>query len=284
MEMQKQTLKDKITIVTGASRGIGKGIAEVLGENGATVFVTGRSTKEEETTENLPGTIEETARLVTDAGGKGIPVRCDHTHDHDVEELFRKIKEDYNRLDLLVNNVWGGYEYYDETFDAPFWEQPLYRWQGMFTAGLRAHFTASRLAASLMTTQKTGLIINISAGDEGKYLHSVMYDTAKAAIDRMAFGMAKELRKFNVAALSLYPGFTRTERVMEALEHAQDFDFNNTESPHYTGRAVAALATDSDIMNKSGKILTVGGLAKEYGFTDTDGRQPGAIKIPEYKE
>lgn len=275
-------LHGKTALVTGASRGVGRGIAEVLGQAGATVYVTGRSTARRPGIENLPGTVEETAELVTAAGGKGIPVICDHTNDNDVDHLFAQIRHGDNKIDLLVNNVWGGYELHDETFNAPFWDQTLDRWDGMFNAGLRAHFTASHFAAPLMIAKGSGLIINISAGDNGKFLHTTMYDTAKAAVDRLAFGMAQELKKFNIAALSLYPGWVKTERVMKALEGASEEELSAAHSPQYVGRAVAALAADKHIMRKSGKILTVGELAKAYQFTDIDGRYIPPYHIPDY--
>lgn len=276
-------LKNRVALVTGASRGIGKGIAKVLGQAGATVYVTGRTKKEAEQKEGLPGTIEDTAILVNKAGGTGIAVYCNHTNDGDVEKLFKRIRFNSRKLDLLVNNIWGGYENHDETFNSPFWEQPLRRWNGMFNAGVRAHFTASRLAARIMIRKKSGLIINISAGDQGKFLHSTMYDTAKNAMDRMALGMALELRKYNVAALAIHPGFTRTERVMKALESSKSFDINTTHSVEYVGRAVVALAADPAVMNKSGGVYAAGDLAHEYGFTDVDGRHVEAFHIPDFE-
>ena len=272
-------LQGKVALVSGASRGIGRGIALVLGRAGATVYVTGRS-RDERSTEDMPGSVDQTARDVTAQGGCGIAVPCDHTRDREVEKLFSRIKEEQRgRLDLLVNNVWGGYEQYDfERFTRPFWEQPLYHWQGMFEAGVRAHLTASRLAAPLMIARHSGLIINTVAWDRGLYLGNLFYDLAKAATVRMAWGMAEELREHDVAALALAPGFVRTERVMAA--HAlQPFPLDRTESPAYIGRAVAFLAADCDVMKKSGQILAVGDLAREYGFTDTDGRQPPAFRI-----
>ncbi len=273
-------LKDKIAVVTGASRGGGRGIALVLGEAGATVYVTGRSISGA-ATENLPGTVNETASAVTARGGIGIPVLCDHTVDADVEALFEQVRLEQGRLDVLVNNVWGGYERYEfGRFDAPFWEQPLRHWEGMFVAGVRAHFASSRLAAPLMLPQRNGLIVNTIAWDRDKYLGNLFYDVAKAAIKRMAYGMAIELRGYNIAALALAPGFMRTERVMaEYAKHP--FDLSRTESPEYIGRAVAFLAADPDVMQKSGKILTAGDLAREYGFTDIDGKQPPAFRIDE---
>jgi NAD(P)-dependent dehydrogenase (short-subunit alcohol dehydrogenase family) len=273
-------LEGKVAVVTGASRGVGRGIAIVLGEAGSTVYVTGRSQRSSRT-ENLPGSIDETAEAVTMRGGVGIAVRCDHTVDNDVLALFQRVQEEQCRLDLLVNNVWGGYEQYEfEGFTAPFWDQPLRHWQGMFEAGLRAHLVASRYAVPLMLTQPGGLIINTVAWDRGMYLGNLFYDVAKAAIVRMSYGMAEELRPHGVAALSLAPGFVRTERVMAA--HAQQpFPLDRTESPEYIGRAVAHLAGDEDVMQKSGKVMAVGDLAREYGFTDIDGKQPPAFRIDE---
>lgn len=266
-------LKNKVAIVTGASRGVGRGIALALGEAGETVYVTGRSVRGQPSTENLPGTIDETAEGVTARGGVGIPVRCDHTVDAEVEALFARVREEQGRLDLLVNNVWGGYEGLDlATFGAPFWEQPLQHWTRMFTVGVRSHIIASRLAAPLMLSLKRGLIINTTLWDRDNYLGNFFYDVAKAAVNRMTFGMARELRAHGIAVVALSPGFVRTERVM-AAHAAHPFDLGMTESPEYIGRAVAALAADPGVMEKSGKILTVGDLAREYGFSDIDGRQ-----------
>jgi NAD(P)-dependent dehydrogenase (short-subunit alcohol dehydrogenase family) len=276
-----QSLSGKIAIVTGASRGAGRGIALVLGEQGATVYVTGRSVVGERGTTDLPGTIDETAEQVTSRGGRGIAVRVDHTNDAEVAALFEQVIREQGRLDLLVNNAWGGYEGYDQAeFEAPFWEQPLRRWDGMFTAGVRAHLTASRLAAPAMIAQKGGLIVSTTFWDYGKYLGNLFYDIAKSANVRMAEGMARELQPFGVTALALTPGFMRTEGVMAHVERDPTFDFSQTESVEYIGRAVAALAADSDILGKSGQTLAVGDLAQEYGFTDIDGRTIPPFIIP----
>lgn len=279
------TLKGKVAVVTGASRGGGRGIALALGAAGATVYVTGRSTKNQATTDNLPGTIDETAEAVTLNGGVGIPVRCDHTIDADVEALFTKVKIEQGHLDLLVNNAWGGYENYYGTnfddgvaFDAPFWEHSLQRWESMFTAGVRSHLVTSRFAIPLIIPQNQGLIIYTTAWDRDIYLGNLYYDLAKNAVNRMAFGMARELQKYNVAAVALAPGFMRTERVMAAY-NLQPFDLSNSESPEYIGRAIVALASDANIMTKSGQVFAVGNLAPEYGFTDVDGNQPQAFRI-----
>lgn len=274
-------LAEAVAVVTGASRGAGRAIARVLGGAGATVYVTGRSVRGEETTEGLPGTVEDTAGEVTAAGGKGVAVRCDHTVDDEVEALFERVQSERSRLDLLVNNVWGGYEGYSGAeFDAPFWKQPLWRWEAMFTAGVRAHLAASRLAAPLMIERRRGLIVSTVAWAFDRYLGSVPYDTAKAAIIRMMFGMSQDLRPHGVAAVALAPGFMRTERVLAAHE-ADPFDLSGTESPEYLGRAVAALAADDAVLEKSGELLTAGGLAREYGFRDVDGSQPEPFRIPD---
>lgn len=280
-----QRLKGKVAVVTGASRGAGKGIALVLGDEGATVYVTGRSVLGKSTTGNLSGTIDETAEAVSQRGGVGIPVRCDHTVDAEVEALFERVKQEQGRLDLLVNNAWGGYEQYDaDTFDAPFWEQPLRHWHGMFTAGVRAQLVATHFAAPLMLPHRQGLIVNTTFNDRGKYIGNLFYDLAKNAIVRMAKGMAIELREYNIAAVSLSPGFMRTEAVLAHSktdeQHWQTVpDLKQTESPQYIGRAVAALATDPNVMQKSGSVFTVGELAREYDFTDIDGRYIPSFRI-----
>jgi NAD(P)-dependent dehydrogenase (short-subunit alcohol dehydrogenase family) len=277
------TLSDKVIIVTGASRGAGRGIAVTLGAAGATVYVTGRSISGQVTTESLPGSIDETAELVTARGGTGIAIRCDHTVDSDVEKLFERVRNEQGRLDLLVNNAWGGYEHHDhQKFSAPFHKQPLRHWEGMFTAGVRAALVASQFAVSLMLPQRSGLIVNITAWDREKFLANVFYDVAKAAVNRMTYGMARELRQHGIAAVALAPGFIRTERVAAAFEAAGNKDYLKfTESPEYVGRAVAALASEKNILEKSGRVLTVGDLADEYGFSDVDGRRIPAVRMPD---
>jgi NAD(P)-dependent dehydrogenase (short-subunit alcohol dehydrogenase family) len=222
--------------------------------------------------------VQDTAELVTAAGGAGVAVRVDHTRDEDVAALFRRVREERGGLDLLVNNAWGGYERYGD-FDAPFWEQPLDRWERMYTAGARAHFVAARFAAPLMLPRAAGLIISTVAWAAGDYLGNVVYDSAKAAIIRMVFGMAEELRPRGIAAVAVAPGFMRTERVL-AAHAAHPFDLAQTESPEYLGRAVAALAADPAVRARSGRLLTAGDLAREYGFTDVDGRRPAPFRLP----
>ncbi len=273
-------LRGHVAVVTGASRGVGKGVALGLGEAGATVYVTGRTQREG--VAPLSGTVYQTAEEVTQAGGQGIAVVCDHRDDAQVEAAFGRILAEAGRIDILVNNVWGGYESMVEngvfTWEAPFWRQPLWRWDAMFQAGVRAHFTASRLAAPGMIERRRGLIANISYFAGQKYLANTIYGVAKAATDRLAADMAHELRPHNVAAVSLYPGLVRTEGVMQ---NAQFFDLSNSESPQFQGRVVAALAADPNGMRKTGQVLVVAALALEYGVTDIDGQQPRPLTLEE---
>lgn len=271
-------LRGRVAVVTGASRGVGQGIALALGEAGATVYVTGRS-EAGGTTEGLPGTVRDTADAVTQRGGQGVPARCDHTADAEVEALFARVRQEQGRLDLLVNNVWGGYEQFDwSRFAAPFWEQPLRHWSGMFESGVRAHLAATRFAVPLMLSKGRGLIVHTTAWDRDNYLGNLFYDVAKAAVNRMAFGMARELEPHHVAVVALAPGFVGTERVLAAFA-GEGWTPGNLESPEYIGRAVVALAGDANVMAKSGRVLTVGQLASEYGFTDVDGRQWSPFRI-----
>jgi len=259
-----KNLDGKVAIVTGATRGVGKGIALELAEAGATVYATGRTIVETElaTTERL------------------IPVRCDHSRDSDVEAVFQRITNEQDHLDILVNSVWGGYENMVEnnefTWMLPFWKQPFWRWDAMFAAGVRAYYVASAHAARTMVEQRGGLIVNISFWAAQKYLSNVAYGVSKAATDKLTADMAHELRDHKVAVVSLYPGLVRTEKVMEA---AAFLDLSNSESPQFIGRAVAALASDSNISEKSGRILVAAALAQEYDFTDIDGKQPRPLTL-----
>jgi NAD(P)-dependent dehydrogenase (short-subunit alcohol dehydrogenase family) len=271
-------LRGKVVVVTGGSRGVGKGIALALGEAGATVYVTGRS-HAGGTTEGLAGTVGETAAEITRRGGQGVAVRCDHAADAEVEALFVRVEQEQGRLDVLVNNAWGGYEQFDwSRFGDPFWEQPMRLWSGMFESGLRAHLAATRLAVPLMLPGRGGLIVHTTAWDRDKYLGNLFYDVAKAAVNRMAFGMARELQPHHVAVVALAPGFVGTERVLAAFA-AAGREAPDLESPEYSGRAVVALASDADVMAKSGRVLTVGHLAAEYGFADVEGRQRPPFQI-----
>ncbi|MGM9487347.1 SDR family oxidoreductase [Ideonella sp. YS5] len=285
-------LKDRVAIVTGASRGAGRGIAIELGAAGATVYVTGRSTRAEPANAayrqllelshlpSLPGDIDTTAEEVTAAGGQGIPVRCDHTREDDVALLFERVdREQQGRLDLLVNNAWGGHETFDGVFDAPFWQHPMSHWDSMFDRGVRNHVLASRHAAPRMVERRRGLIVTTTFWDRGRYMRgNFFYDLAKSAMVRLAFDMAQELQPHGVASLAVSPGWMRTEFVLaghqtdEAHWHERPA-LVRTESPRYVGRAIAALAADENVLAKSGGVHRVGDLAAEYGFTDIDGRR-----------
>jgi dehydrogenase/reductase SDR family member 1 len=255
-------LQGRVALVTGGSRGVGRGTALGLAEAGATVYVTGRTVQE--------------AQL-----GEGcIPIRCDHTNDQEVETVFARIAEEQARLDILVNNVWGGYENMIEngefTWGLPFWKQSLNRWDSMFAAGVRASYVASCHAARVMVAARRGLIVNISFWAAQKHLANVAYGVAKAATDKMTADMSHELREHDVAVVSLYPGLVRTEKVMEAAAY---LNLSNSESPQFIGRAVAALASDPEIMSKSGQVVVAAALALEYGFIDIDGKQPAPITL-----
>ncbi len=275
-------LSGQVALVTGASRGVGKGIALGLGEAGATVYVTGRTEQAGQAAVALPGTIHETAAEVTRLGGRGMAVRCDHTDDKQVRALFDRIQREQGRLDILVNNVWGGYEHFNDGTEfwneKGFWTAPLSRWDKSFQAGVRAHYVAGVLAAPLMIAQGGGLIVNISFFAAQRDDRGVAYAAAKAADDRMASAMAHELRPHNVAAVSLYPGLVRTEGVLKAGDF---FDLSNSESPQFLGRVIAALAADPRRMDKSGQVLVAAAVALEYGVTDVDGKQPRPITVDE---
>ncbi|PLC06843.1 oxidoreductase [Variovorax sp. RO1] len=283
-------LAGRVAVVTGASRGAGRGIAQELGAAGATVYVTGRSTRARPADSYgqllalselaaLPGTIDDTADEVARLGGRGIAVVCDHTQEDEVAALFARVEREQGRLDLLVNNAWGGHETFTGVFEAPFWEHPLSNWDSMFDRGVRNHLVASRCAAPGMVARKQGLIVTTTFWDRGHYLRgNLFYDLAKAAMTRLAFGIAQELQPHGVASVAVSPGWMRTEFVLAGHKtdeaHWQERPaLARTESPRYLGRAVAALAGDAQVLDKTGQVLRVGDLARAYGFTDIDGRQ-----------
>lgn len=258
-----QTLKDRVALVTGGTHGVGRGIASALAHAGAQVFVTGRSAQD--------GAVLEEGVMA---------LWCDHRDDAQVAAVFARIARDTKRFDTLVNNVWGGYESMLEngvfTWSRPFWEQPVWRWDAMFAAGVRAHYVASQHAARLMVGGGRGLIVNISFWAAQKHIGNVAYGVSKAATDKLTADMATELRPHGVAVVSLYPGLVRTEKVMAASAW---LDLSNSESPVFVGRAVAALAGDSDVMRHSGSVQVAARLATEYGFTDVDGKTPRPLTL-----
>jgi NAD(P)-dependent dehydrogenase (short-subunit alcohol dehydrogenase family) len=240
---------------------VGRGVAIGLANAGAKVFATGRTVD----TADLPPNV---ARAV-----------CDHDDDAAVDRLFEHVRTDAGALDVLVNSAWGGYERMVEngrfTWGDPFWEQPRWRWDTMMTAGVRAAFVASQLAARMMVPARRGLIVNISHWAAQKRIGNTLYGVAKAATDKLTSDMAVELRPHGVTAVSLYPGLVRTEAVLAAGV----FDLSNSESPEFIGRAVAALHADPELLALSGRVLVAADLARRYGFSDVDGRTPRPLTL-----
>ena len=281
-------------MVTGASRGAGRGIAIELAAAGASVFITGRSRRGQLTNPLLSGTsLEETAERANLRGGKCIAIQCDHRNDDQVAAVFNTIAAQSDHLDILVNNVWGGYELKDaewQQFDAPFWQQDPNSWDRMFNAGLRAHYITSLFALPLLLQSAAPLIINTTFYDRGKALSNLPYDLAKSGIQRLAYLLSLELRDSNGVALALSPGYLRTEDVLRHtapdLDPESIFDITaypelaRSESIFYIGRAVVALAADETRNRWNGQTLTVGQLAREYDFRDIDGLQPPAFELP----
>jgi len=298
MEDEARPLKGRVAVVTGATRGAGKGIALELGAAGATVYVTGRSTRARPAAgytrilslsglERPPGSVEDTADAVSAEGGQGIAVPCDHSDVEQVQSLFDRVATESGRLDVLVNNAWGGHESFDGVFEAPFWEQPLAHWDSMFNRGVRNHLVTSRVAAPLLVRQKHGLLITSTFWDRGRYMKgNLMYDIAKSTMCRLAFGIAEELRQYGVASIGLSPGWMRTEFVL-AGNRTDEANWRTvpalarTESPRYLGRAVVALARDPAVMALSGQVLRVADLAQRFGFTDVDGRWVPPFELDE---
>ncbi len=273
------SLTGKVAVVTGASRGIGKGIALALGDCGATVYVTGRTVAATE--HELPGTIGETAAEVTRRGGTGIAVQVDHAVDDQVTALFDRIIVEQGRLDILVNNAFTLPA--DLTEAKPFWEKPLSNWD-MVDVGVRSNFIAARLAAQIMVPQGTGLIVAISGYVGVTYTYGVVFGLCKTAVDRMARDMAIELQTHNVASVSLWQGLTMTERAQRNLSAHPDMTKSIVTrpavacSPEFPGRVIAALATDPDLMNLSGGTFITAELAQRYGITDTDGKNIPSLR------
>lgn len=253
-----------IALVTGASRGVGRGVALGLAAEGFTVYATGRSID----SADLPPSI---TRL-----------RCDHSNDSDTDRVFARLAQDGSELDLLVNSAWGGYERMTEngkfTWTLPFWQQPAHRWSSMMDAGVRSAFVASAHAAPGMIARRKGLIVNISFWAAQKYVGNSIYGIAKAATDKMSSDMAHELRPSGVAVVSLYPGLVRTEAVLEAARGGW-LDISNSESPEFIGRVIAALSGDPQLMGRSGQIVVAAQLAQELNVLDTDGRQPTPLTL-----
>jgi NAD(P)-dependent dehydrogenase (short-subunit alcohol dehydrogenase family) len=273
------SLSGKVAVVTGASRGIGKGVALALADQGATAYVTGRTVTPG--SYPLPGTVGETAVEVDRRGGKGIAVQVDHGKDDQVAALFEQVKREQGRLDILVNNAFALPE--DLTEPKPFWEKPLSYWQ-MVDVGVRSNYVAAWHAAHIMVPQKSGLIVATSGYTGVMYTYGVVFGTCKAAVDRMARDMAIELRPHNVASISLWLGLTFTERAQRALMTHPEMTSQTVTDPdvgssiEFPGRVIAALARDPDIMKRSGGTHIAAELAHDYGVTDIDGKVPPSLR------
>jgi NAD(P)-dependent dehydrogenase (short-subunit alcohol dehydrogenase family) len=275
-------LHNAVALVAWATRGAGRAIALELAAAGATVYVTGRSTRQSRSPMNRPETIEETAERIAARGGHAIALRVDHTVPAEVAALMACIREEQaGRLDVLVNDVWGGDPL--TQWGVPFWQHSLEQGLAMQATAVHSHLITSWHAAPLMVERRAGLIIEVTDGITHRYRESLFYDLVKASVIRLALAQAHELRPFNVAAVALSPGFLRSEAVLDHFgvteanwrdAITQDEHFAVSETPFYIGRAVVALASDPHIMRKSGQALATWHLAKEYGFTDVDGTQP----------
>jgi NAD(P)-dependent dehydrogenase (short-subunit alcohol dehydrogenase family) len=279
-------LTGKVALVAGSTRGAGRGTAVALGEAGATVYCTGRTTRERRSEYDRPETIEETAELVTAAGGRGIAVAVDHLEAGDVQALVRRIDAESGRLDVLVNDIWGGELLFE--WDTPVWEHDLTKGLRILRLAIDTHLITSHFALPLLIRQPGGLVVEMTDGtaeyNAEHYRISVFYDLAKTATIRLAFAQGKELAPHGCAAVALTPGWMRSEMMLEHFgvteANWRDGAATNphfaaiSESPRFVGRAVAALAADPDLGRRNGGSFSSGGLAREYGFTDLDGSQP----------
>lgn len=264
--------KDRVVVVTGASRGAGKGIALALGATGATVYVTGRTRREGDAP--LPGTVQATAEEVTAAGGKGIAVYCDHGDEEQVRLLFEQVKEEQGRLDILVNNATSLHDALTQT--GPFWEKPLELTQ-IWNVGMRSHYVAAWYAAPLLLASGEGLVVNTSSFGGRIYMHGPAYGAGKAAVDKMSHDMAVDFKPHNVAVVSIWMGLLMTERTARVFEAEPEKYAElaaTTETPEFTGLVIDALARDPHLMDRSGKVWIGAELGAEYGLTDTNGRLP----------
>ena len=283
-----ESLRGKVAVVAGASRGLGKGIAHELGAAGATVYVSGRTL--DPIPDGSPGSLTETARIVSEAGGTGIAVRCDHTNDAETAALFERVRTEAGRLDILVNSV---FQTSGTVPDARFWELPLSVWHDVVDVGTRTAYVNAVYAAPMLIEAEGGLIVNVSSGGAERYFFSVPYGAGKAALDKCTLDMAHELLDYDVAVVSLWPAVNRTESVdavlasgdpeaiarLEATMGVGDLgDFSVLETPRYCGRAVVALAADPKVMERSGQRWWVGRLGKQYGFADEHGKTHVAMR------
>lgn len=288
----RNSLRGKVALVAGATRGAGRGIAIALGEAGATVYCTGRSSRKNLKKGSRTETIEETADLVTAAGGRGIAVRVDHTIPAEVKKLVARIKREHRGLDILVNDIWGGDAITE--WGKKFWKVNLDNGLQMLKQAIHSHIVTSHYAVPLMLKRKQAIIFEITDGDAFYYRGNLFYDLVKISVIRLAFAMARELRRAGITSVALTPGFLRSERVLEHFKVTEanwkearkrgdansrnqndaPSDFMVSESPRYIGRAVVSLAADRKALEKTGRVFSSWNLAREYGFTDLDGTQP----------
>jgi NAD(P)-dependent dehydrogenase (short-subunit alcohol dehydrogenase family) len=273
-KLSKSNPSQRVALVMGASRGVGRGIAIGLGESGATVYVVGRTEEEGSSASTLPGTVHATAAAVTAAGGRGIAIPADASRDEDVARVIDRIESEQGRLDILVNAAWGGYERFTngKLVFGPFWEQPLSLWDSMNSVGVRSDYVTSALAVPLMIRSGEGLIVSVSSFAGQVFIPPVAYGVAHTAIDRLARDMAEELRPHRLTSVSLYPGLVLTESVTASIEFFEHE--TNRETPLFIGRVVAALARDPRRFEKTGQWLVAAELAEEYQVTDENGLQP----------
>jgi len=273
---REQPLEGRVALVTGGSRGIGRGVAQELAARGALVYVTGRTL--EEGGAPLPGSLPGTVSEIESAGGQAVGVACDHRDDAAVERLFEQIRGEQGRLDLLVNNAFLLPEDLDPKL--PFWQTPLSNWDDMIDVGTRSAYVASVFAAGMMVDQRDGLIVHISSFG-GRYYHlHVAYGVGKQGLDRIAKDAGRQLAPHGVSMVSLWPYFVKTERLLLA-PMGRSVDTEGAESVRFAGKGIAALSTDPDRQRFNGRTVTTHQLACEYGFTDIDGGMPGASVEPE---
>jgi NAD(P)-dependent dehydrogenase (short-subunit alcohol dehydrogenase family) len=279
--MGNRPLDGKVALVAGATRGAGRGIACMLGAGGAVVYCTGRSGAGQASPMGRPETIEETAALVGAHGGEGVAVRADHTHEAEVAAVIARIEAERGRLDVLVNDIWGGDPMVD--WSAKFWQLDIEKVRALVEQAILSHLITARHAAPLMLRQGSGLIVEVSDGHHEGYRGHLLYDLVKSTVNRLGYAMAWDLHGTGVTALALCPGFLRSEAVLDHFgvseanwrdAIAKDRFFAESETPFFVGRAVAALAADPEVHRKAGQVLFAADLADEYGFTDVDGRRP----------
>lgn len=279
-------LKDKVALVTGATRGIGKGIAIGLGEAGATVYITGRSLEKPYVNDGISGTLQDTQVAVEKAGGKCIAIQVDHTDDEQVRLLFKRIEnEQHGQLDILVNNAFSGAGALKDSHSQPFWKSEPNLWDNVNNVGLRSHYISSVFAARMMAPRGGGIIFTISSWGGMSYIFGVTYGAGKAANDRLAADMAVELKPDNIASISIWPGIVGTERIINLTNKSNQSnildmfgDTKNWETPFFIGRVIATLASEANIMNHTGKVRIVAEVAKKYNIIDENGNCPISLR------